>query len=403
MPEFQYIAREMTGREVSGFLSAGTEQEALATLSGRSLFPTRITLAEEEIKQQKATGKRVRNRHLVMVYSQMADLLRSGVPLLRTLEVLEEQSSRPEVTGVLRDVRLQVADGTRLADAMRRHPRVFNELVLSMVRAGEEGGFLEDVLKRVAMFTEQQEDLKSRVVGAMAYPAFLLTACVCVVSGMLVFLVPKFQPIFDRLAQRGELPVPTQMLLSISNVVKSFGIWIVIAAVAGIYWLINYSKTEHGRRRVDGMRLKVKGLGPIVSSLAIARFCRILGTLLKNGVPILPSLRISKDAAGNKVLSDAIGIAAENISAGKSLARPLAASGHFPREVVEMIAVGEEANNLEEVLLGIADNMESRTYRQLELFVRLLEPIMLLVMAAMILFVMIALLLPMFQSSGALN
>ena len=137
--------------------------------------------------------------------------------------------------------------------------------------------------------------------------------------------------------------------------------------------------------------------------MSIARFCRILGTLLKNGVPILPSLRISKDAAGNRILSDAIGVAAENISAGKSLAGPLSASGHFPREVVEMIAVGEEANNLEQVLLNIADNMEARTYRQLELFVRLLEPVMLLIMAALILFVMIALLLPMFQSSGALS
>ena len=403
MPEFQYIAREMTGREVEGFLSAGSEQEALATLSGRSLFPTRISLAAEEVKQQKASGKRVKNRHLVMIYSQLADLLHSGVPLLRSLEVLEEQSSRPEVSGVLRDVRLQVADGNRLADSLRRHPRVFNDLVVSMVRAGEEGGFLEDVLKRVAMFTEQQEDLKGRVLGAMAYPGFLLAACICVVTGMLMFLVPQFQPVFERLQQRGELPFPTRVLLGLSSFLKMYGLWVGLALVGGVAWLVNYAKTEAGQRQLDMMRLKAKGLGPILSSLAIARFCRILGTLLKNGVPILPSLRISKDATGNRILSDAIGVAAENISAGKSLARPLAASGHFPREVVEMIAVGEEANNLENVLLGIADNMEVRTYRQLELFVRLLEPVMLLVMAALILFVMIALLLPMFQSSGALN
>jgi general secretion pathway protein F/type IV pilus assembly protein PilC len=403
MPEFQYIAREMTGREVSGFLNAGSEQEALSTLSGRSLFPTRISLAEDEVKQQKATGKKVKTRHLVVIYSQLGDLLTSGVPLLRSLEVLEEQSSRPEVTGVLRDVRAQVAEGNRLADAMRRHPRVFSELVVSMVRAGEEGGFLEDVLKRVAMFTEQQEDLKGRVVGAMAYPMFLLTACIFVVSGMLVFLVPQFAPVFERLQQRGELPWPTHVLLGLSAFIKNFGIWVAVGLVAGGIWLMNYAKTEQGERRVDGWRLKMKGLGPILSSLSIARFCRILGTLLKNGVPILPSLRISKDAAGNRILSDAIGVAAENISAGKSLAGPLSASGHFPREVVEMIAVGEEANNLEQVLLNIADNMEARTYRQLELFVRLLEPVMLLIMAALILFVMIALLLPMFQSSGALS
>lgn len=403
MPEFQYIAREMTGREVSGFLSAASEQEALSTLSGRALFPTRISLAEDEVRQQKATGKRVRSRQLVIIYSQMADLLHAGVPLLRSLEILEEQSSRPEVTGVLRDVRLQVADGNRLADAMRRHPRVFNELVVSMVRAGEEGGFLEDVLKRIALFTEQQEDLKGRVLGALAYPVFLLTACIVVVSFMMVFLVPRFAPIFERLEQRGELPWPTHVLLGVSSFVQTFGLWVAIGLAVAVAWLVNYAKTDSGRRRLDGMRLRMKGLGPILSSLSIARFCRILGTLLKNGVPILPSLRIAKDATGNKVLSDAIGTAAENISAGKSLARPLAASGHFPREVVEMISVGEEANNLEQVLLNIADTMEARTYRQLELFVRLLEPVMLLVMAALILFVMIGLLLPMIQSSKALG
>lgn len=401
MPEFQYIAREFSGREVTGLLTAANEQEAVNSLAGKSLFPTQITLAEEEKRHQAAVGRKVRSRHLSIVYSQLADLLHSGVPLLRSLEILEQQSSRPTVTAVLQDVRQQVAEGTRLAEAMRRHPRVFNELAVSMIRAGEEGGFLEDVLKRIAIFTEHQEDLKNRVVGAMAYPAFLFVACVMVVTGMLVFLVPRFAPIFARLEERGELPIATIILLGFSNFLQNFGIWILVALVAFAIWLWNYVGTDQGRMKLDYWRLKVKGLGPIVRSLAIARFCRILGTLLKNGVPILQSLRIAKDAAGNKVLSEAIALAAENISAGKSLAKPLSASGHFPREVVEMISVGEEANNLEQVLLNIADNMESRTYRELELFVRLLEPMMLLMMAVLILFVMIALLLPVFQSAGA--
>jgi general secretion pathway protein F/type IV pilus assembly protein PilC len=295
-----------------------------------------------------------------------------------------------------------VGDGSRLADAMRRHPRVFIELVVSMVRAGEEGGFLEDVLKRIAIFTEHQEDLKNRVVGAMAYPAFLFVACVLIVAGMMIFLVPRFEPIFDRLREREGLPWATTTLLAVSGFLQSYGIWVVVGLGALAVWGRNFVQSAEGRRLVDSWRLKIVGLGPIVKSLAISRFCRILGTLLKNGVPILQSLRIAKDAAGNVVLSEAIGIAAENISAGKSLARPLGASGHFPREVVEMIAVGEEANNLEQVLLNVADNMEQRTYRELDLFVRLLEPAMLLMMASVILFVMIALLLPVFQGAGAL-
>jgi general secretion pathway protein F len=403
MPEFEYIAKELSGREVVGVLTAGSELEAVNSLSGKSLFPTRITLADTSVKQQAAVGKRVRARHTAIIYSQLADLLASGVPLLKSLEILEQQSSRPAVTGVLQDVREQVAEGTRLADAMRAHPKVFNELALSMVRAGEEGGFLEDALKRVAIFTEHSEDLKNRVLGAMAYPMFLMGACLLIVTGILIFLVPQFVPVFERMRERGELPLPTIMLLSGSDFLQAYGIW-VLAAVAGIaFWAFQNVRTEEGRLQLDQWRLRLKGLGPIVRNLAIARFCRILGTLLRNGVPILQSLRIAKDATGNRVLSAAIATAAENISAGKSLARPLGASGHFPREVVEMIAVGEEANNLEQVLLNIADNMELRTYRDLDLFVKLLEPMMLLVMGVVILFIMVALLLPVFMSAGALG
>lgn len=403
MPEFEYIARELSGREVTGLLTAGSEQEAVNALSGRSLFPTRIALAETEVRQKAAVGKRVGGRQIAAVFSQLADLLASGVPLLKSLEILETQSSKPAVTGVLQDVRQQVADGTRLADAMRRHPKVFNELALSMVRAGEEGGFLEEALKRVAIFTEHQEDLKGRVVGAMAYPMFLLGACLLIVVGILVYLVPQFAPIFERLEEKGELPWITISLLSTSDFLKVYGLWIVGGVAACIVWARNYLKTEEGRLLWDGWRLRLKGLGPIVRSLAIARFCRILGTLLHNGVPILQSLRIAKDATGNRVLTAAIGSAAENISAGKSLARPLGASRHFPREVVEMIAVGEEANNLEQVLLKIAENMEQRTYRELDLFVKLLEPLMLLLMGVLILYIMVALLLPVFMSAGALE
>jgi general secretion pathway protein F len=325
------------------------------------------------------------------------------VPLLRSLEILEQQSSQPTMKAVLQEVKAEVAEGSRLADAMRRHPRVFNELAVSMIRAGEEGGFLEEVLKRIAVFTEHQEDLKGRVTGAMAYPVFLLVACILVVTGLLIFLVPRFAPIFERLEARGELPLPTVILLGLSAFLKSFGVWLGIGLVVGIFWFSNFLRTERGRRFYDLWRIKMKGIGPIIRSLAVARFCRILGTLLRNGVPILQSLRIAKDATGNVILSEAIGAAAENISAGKSLARPLASSGQFSREVVEMITVGEEANNLEQVLINIADNMEARTYRELDLFVRLLEPLMLLLMAVLILFVMIALLLPVFQSAGKMG
>jgi general secretion pathway protein F/type IV pilus assembly protein PilC len=185
--------------------------------------------------------------------------------------------------------------------------------------------------------------------------------------------------------------------------VQSYGLWLLLGlAVAG--WLLRgYLRSEAGLLAIDTWRLKLKGVGPVVRNLAISRFCRMLGTLLKNGVPILQSLRIAKDATGNRVLGQAISAAADNVSSGKSLARPLAASGHFPREVVEMIAVGEEANNLEQVLINVADNMEQRTMRDLDLAVRMIEPLMLLVMGAIITFIMLALLMPVFQGSDALG
>jgi general secretion pathway protein F/type IV pilus assembly protein PilC len=297
-------------------------------------------------------------------------------------------------------VKEEVADGSRLYDALRRHPRVFSELVVSMVRAGEEGGFLEDVLKRVAAFTDHQEDLKGRVVGAMIYPAFLAVFGTIIVAVLLVKFVPKFQPMFANMAERDSLPWATTALLAMSDAAQRY--WVVAALVlfAAGWGLVQWRESERGRLAVDRFRLRMWGLGRIVRSLAIARFCRILGTLLKNGVPILQSLKIAKDATGNLVLSRAIEAASENISAGKSLARPLAASRIFPEEVVEMISVGEEANNLEEVLVDIADNLERRTNRELDMAVRMLEPLMLLVMAAIVLFVVIALLLPILQSSG---
>jgi len=404
MPDFEYVARELTGREVTGVLTAGSEAEVASSLSSRRLFPQSIGLAESEKKQRRYVGRRVRARHLAVMYSQLADLLNAGVPLLRSLDLLERQSSRVALKVVLADIREQVADGTALGTAMTRHPKAFSELAVSMVRAGEEGGFLEDVLKRIADFTEHQEELKGRVLGALAYPAFLVVAGGCVVLFVVSFFVDRFRPIFARMEARGGgLPWTTRTLMGFNDFlrfklvgfVEMWALLIILAVVAGfvLRWVVT---TGPGRLVWDRARLFLK----IMRSLAVARFCRILGTLLNNGVPILNSLRIAKDATGNLVLINAIDTAADSVQSGKSLAGPLGVSGEFPEEVVEMIAVGEEANNLESVLVGIADNLERRTYRQLELMVRLLEPVLLLVIASMVVFVALGLLMPIFQTSG---
>jgi len=401
--EFTFEAIGKTGLRTQGTLTAGSEREVMTMLDGRGLLPIRIQAARAATASD-SWRRRIRNKYLAGFYAQLSDLLRSGVPLLRSLDILERQSSQAALSEVLREVRAQVAQGTGLAEAMAQHPRAFNELAVSMVRAGQEGGFLEDVLRRIADFTEHQEDLKAKVVGAVAYPLFLAVTGFIILNILILFFVPRFEPIFKRLEEKGELPTITTMLISTSHFLMGWGgLGVLAGAISVISALWWWAGTPDGRLRVDGWRLRLPGAGNIYLSFALARFTRILGTLLHNGIPILQALTIAKDSTGNRVLTLAIEEAAENVTTGKSLAEPLAACKHFPRDVVEMVAVGEESNNLEKVLLDIADGLDKRTSRRLELFVRLLEPIMLLIMAAILLAVVLGLLLPIFKMSKALR
>jgi general secretion pathway protein F/type IV pilus assembly protein PilC len=402
MPEFTYEAMAPSGSRSQGTLVAGSEREVMAMLDARGLFPVRIA-AKKAIASGGKGRKRVSSRHLATYYAQLADLLHSGVPLLRSLDILERQASSPALAEVLREVRARVADGTGLAEAMGQHPRVFDELSVSMIRAGQEGGFLEDVLRRIANFTEHQEDLKAKVTGALAYPIFLAVVGFVVLNILVIFFVPRFEPIFKRLDEKGQLPALTVMIVGLSHILQKYLVVVLALAALAVYLFRRWAKTDSGRRKVDAMRLRVPGAGKIFLNLAISRFSRILGTMLHNGIPILQALRIAKDSTGNKVLADAIEQAAENVKGGDKLAEPLAACKYFPRDVIEIVAVGEESNNLEKVLIDIADGLEKRTARQLELFVRLLEPVMLLVMAVFTLIIVAGLLLPVFKMSEAMG
>lgn len=393
----------MSGKMVSGTIEAGSSREASTLLSGKDLFPTKIT-------EQSGGGaaffrgrkKKVKGQTMAVFYSQLASLLRSGVPMIRSLTLLGNQSAAPVLGEVMNEVKARVEEGETLGDAMSRYPGVFSDMAVNMVRAGTEGGFLEDALDRVSVFTELQEDLKGRTVSAMAYPTFLFAVGTVVVSGLLVFFVPKFDMLFDRLRKKGEMPAMTEWLLVFSHFLQSYGWVILVAAVVGVIAIRMHLQTDVGKDRADRWKLKIPVLGDILMNLSVARFCRVLGTLLGNGVPILKSLDISRSATGNRLLSQSIGDATDNIRSGESLAKPLGDSGYFPMAVVEMIRVGEESNSLDRVLPDIADSLEKRTFRRLDLFVRLLEPIMLLIMAIMVLAVVLALLVPVLKSSTTL-
>lgn len=395
MPPFNYIARDRSGARVTGTLEAANRREVLAALAGMELFPLEVggnVAADGEVR----VG-RVPAQLLATTMGQLADLLAAGVPVLRALEVLRRQTSHAALREVLAQVHRRVEDGATLAEAMARFPRVFGDMAISMVRAGSEGGFLEDALARVAAFTEAQEDLKSRTVGAVAYPMFLACVGTTVVLVLLIFFVPKFESIFATMRQRGQLPILTEWLLAASALAWKVGPWALVAGGVGGWFFWRWLRTDQGRTARDLVKLRLPVAGKIFRNLAVARFCRVLGTLLHNGVSILRSLEISSDAAGNRILAVAIRKATETISAGKTLAAPLAACGYFPPTVVEMISVAEESNTLEKVLVDIADGLERRTWRQMDLALRLLEPVMLLLLAGVVLVLVIALLLPMFK------
>jgi general secretion pathway protein F/type IV pilus assembly protein PilC len=401
MPDYAYVARSANGEDVAGTIVAASLREAIAILAERSLYPLKVEPVRERFRVP--FRRRVGPSQLATSLTQLSDLLQNGVPLLAALGVLAEQTVHPELRRVLVDVREKVAEGTAIDQALAAHPHVFGELVVSMVRAGAEGAFLEDALKRTADFLEMQEEVRSRVKGAMFYPAFLAIVGTVITAALIVFFVPKFAELFEKLEREGGgLPFATVLLLNLSDFLGRFGGVVflgVIALVLGIRQLI---RSPAGRRWFDQFKLRMPVLGPIFLHYAVSRFCRVLGTLLKNGVPLLKALEISSQSAGNRVLEEAIRKSAENVSSGETLSKPLAQCGLIPKPVMAMISVAEQANNLDEVLVQIAESVERRMARQIDLMVRMVEPAMLLVMGVIIMFVLVALLLPIIEISTSL-
>ena len=402
MPTFAYKARNAEGGVVTGTLVADTSSAAARQLSERTLLPVEV----EEVRaaaRSVFTGRtqRVSAARIGVVYEQLADLLAAGVPVLRAISVLSKQSTSPALAQVLREVHDDVASGDTFADALEKHPYAFPALHVSMIRAGEKGGFLEDVLQRAAHFVARQDELRNKFVGSMIYPCILLLVGLAAVIFVMSFVVPRIRSLLE---QQPSLPLPTRMLFAASDALSHHYMTIIGVVIVAVIAAVMFVQSAAGKLILARLQLRAVGVGPIYTMVAICRFCRIFGTLLANGIPILQALRIAKDSTGNPILSETIEQAAEAVSAGESLAGPLGRSRLFPPAIVDMLAVAEESNTLEKVLVQIADTQEARTARKIDLFVRLLEPLMLLVMGGMVLFIAISLLLPILKmSSGGLG
>jgi len=400
MGTFSYKAKTISGETVAGVLTAESQQAALRMLDDRALFPIAVTEGTSTSRRV-LTGRRrkLKLRQIATLYSQMADLLRAGVPVLRSLETLSRTAANPLQAEILKEVHNDVSGGESLADAMAKHPNAFSALTIAMVRAGEQGGFLEDVLQRISVFVERQDELRNKLIGSLIYPSILLLAGTGIVTALMVFVIPQIRGFLDRV----EKPYLTTMLFATCDFLQQYGVYVLIGMVLAVMLVIPVLRSERGRLALDGFKLRAPVMGKVITMVAICRFCRILGTMLANGVSILQALRISKDSAGNIILADGIEKAADSVQKGETLATPLGASGLFPAEIIDMIAVAEESNNLENVLVQIADSNEARTARQIDLGVRLLEPVMLMLMAGVVLVIAVALLVPILRMSSAVR
>lgn len=390
MPNFEYTAINRAGKRVSGLLAAVSEQAALQELETQRLTPVTVAARGEGV----GTKRRVPARKLGEAYQQLADLLHAGVPLLRSLRLLGGRKSAPRLAEVFRELADSVSEGDELAKAMAARPEVFSSVHTAMVQAGEKGGFLETVLNRLAQLVTRQADLRSSVLGNLAYPAVLVGVGVLVLGVVFGVFIPQFRPVFEKIEAERGLPTITTVVFAISDAIGRFGLPLGIGLAAAGIGLAKWSKRPEMRARIAHAKTRLPVLGRIVRALAAARFCRMLGTLLGSGVPMIASMQIARDAAGNALMEAAIDDAVDAVRAGQPLAPPLGQSGLFEDDVVEMIAVGESANNLDDVLLNIADTLEKRIDRMLTIAVRLLEPLLILVVAGCVGLIAGALIVP---------
>jgi len=397
LPTFEYTARDAEGQERTGVIQAESEAAVVRTLDQRALFPVRINVQLAAARRRRSG--RIKLRHLSMMYGQLSDLLSAGVPMLRALDILSRTTVNAGLGRIVAEVRESVSGGGTLADSMAKHPQVFAPLHTAMIHAGETAGFLEEVLTNLAEFLDRQDDLRSKVRGAMIYPSVLASVAVIAVTIVLIFLVPQFKEFLSGIP----LPLPSRILFAASDALR--GQAMPVVAIAGLIVAAVWSalRSRQGRELWAIWQLKIPLAGTAVRMVAITRFCRVLGTMLANGITILQALEIARDATGNALLAGAVDKAVEDVRAGESLAEQLRNSGLFPDEITEMIAVGEESNQLEKVLLQIADTVERRTNRQVDAAVRLIEPLLLMMMAGVIGFIAVGLLYPIFTMAQTMR
>jgi len=403
MATFIYKGKTSGGIFKKGELQAGNLAQATASLRRQNIIPVSVTpkkglLASlNEIKIPGLT-KGIKTKDLAIFSRQFATMIDAGLPLVQCLEILSSQHDNAEFKKILLEVKTAVEGGSTFADALGKHPKVFDSLFVNLVNAGEVGGILDVILNRLAMFLEKNEQLKSKIKGALTYPAAVIVIASLVVTGLLVFVVPIFDHMFADFGQA--LPAPTQVVVALSNFIKNYW-YVIIGSIVGIAVFISRArKTEKGKFAIDRLVLRAPVFGILLRKTATARFTRTLGTMLSSGVPILEALEIVSKTAGNAVVEKAIMSSRTSLSQGKTLADPLIDSKVFPGMVTQMIAVGETTGSLDAMLNKIADFYEQEVDVAVDAMTSLIEPLLMAFLGVAVGGLVIALYLPIFQIAG---
>lgn len=394
---FIYKVRDRQGQIVEGELDADNTTVVAAKLREMGYIPISIDQKESSGLKKEISfgGSKVKLKDLSIFSRQFATMINSGLSLLRSLNILAEQTESKALAEVVKEVRNAVETGSSLSAALEKHPKVFNDLYVSMVRAGEIGGNLDHVLVRIAETIESQVALRGKVKSAMTYPVVVFGMVLLIVSAMLIFVVPMFKKLYDELG--GKLPAPTQILIGVSDMVKNFWWLLAILTIGLVFGLRAWKKTDRGEMIWDTFLIKVPIFGPLFHKVALSRFTRTLAELIKSGVPILEALDIVSQTVGNRVISAAIIDVQSSVREGESIARPLLEHSVFPPMVVQMMAVGEETGAIDTMLLKISEFYDQEVAAAVDALTSLIEPLLIAVMGVAVGGMVIALYMPMFN------
>ncbi len=397
MPSFAYSGRTRGGQTVSGERAADSMDAAVAALKREQILVTRITPAKVKAGAKKAgrTDKSVSAKSLAVLVRQFSVMIDAGLPLVQCLDILGTQEEDKNFAAVILQTRTDVESGASLADAMGKHPKTFDSLFTNMIAAGEAGGILDTILKRLATFIEKAVKLKGQVKSAMVYPVAIIIIAGVVVTVILWKVIPTFAAMFSGMG--AQLPLPTRVVIALSNGIVRYGVFVIVGLAAAVYGLRQYYQTEAGRHQIDAIVLKLPVLGLLMRKIAVARFCRTLATLISSGVPILDGLEITAKTSGNAIVEDAIMVTRKSIERGETISAPLKETGVFPPMVTQMISVGEATGALDEMLAKIADFYEEEVDVAVEGLLTLLEPVMIAFLGGAVGGIVIAMYMPIFD------